>query len=762
VVRATKLYVYREGLAKGVPGSNHLAWEVEVGNGRNVRELVYVDAHTGKVVDQITGIYDALSRRAYDGENDPAGPANYPATPFWSEGDTFPTTGTCVQEPGFPDCNQEADNMIVSSKETYDFFSNFFSRDSFDGAGTIMDSIFDRGYDCPNASWNGTFISFCPGYTTDDVTAHEWGHAYTQYTSNLIYAWQPGALNESYSDIWGETVDLINGRMTDAPGGARTAGTCSEFSPPRAELQVTAPPSIQGNYVAQAAQFGPPLTPGGLSGDVVLALDAANVTGPSTTDACTALTNAAAVNGKIALVDRGTCLFTVKVQNAQDAGAIGVIVANNVASGLPGMGGTSATITIPSLGVQQSVGTAIKTELLSGTVTANLHSTSGTTDNSYRWLLGEDVVDGGALRDMWNPGCYSNPTKVTDTAFYTCATTDGGGVHTNSGVPNHGYALLVDGGTFNGQTVAGLGLIKSAHIYFRAQAQYQVPASDFADHADALEQSCDDLVGVNLESLVTGAPSGLTVSAADCAEVTKMIAAVELRTAPAFCNFQPLLAQSPPPRCGAGLNQVNVFQDTFESSSSSRRRRSWVASEEPVTLGDFTPRSWERVTNLPDGRVGYAMFGPNPDIGTCAPGGDESAVLRLQSPTFPLTGAGPFLMTFDHWVATEGAFDGGLVEISVNDGPWTQIAPADFTYNSYNIILLTAGAGNSNPLAGKAAFSGTDGGQVDGSWGRSHVSLANYATTGDNIRLRFSLGNDCGTGRFGWYVDDVTVYACRP
>ena len=45
-----------------------------------------------------------------------------------------------------------------------------------------MDAIFNRGYSCPNASWNGTFISFCPGFTTDDVTAHEWGHAYTQYT----------------------------------------------------------------------------------------------------------------------------------------------------------------------------------------------------------------------------------------------------------------------------------------------------------------------------------------------------------------------------------------------------------------------------------------------------------------------------------------------------------------------------------------------------------------------------------------------------
>ena len=59
-----------------------------------------------------------------------------------------------------------------------------------------MDAIFNRGYSCPNASWNGTFISFCPGMTSDDVTGHEWTHAYTEYTDNLIYQWQPGALNE--------------------------------------------------------------------------------------------------------------------------------------------------------------------------------------------------------------------------------------------------------------------------------------------------------------------------------------------------------------------------------------------------------------------------------------------------------------------------------------------------------------------------------------------------------------------------------------
>ena len=64
----TTLLVFREGLAKGVAGPNHLAWQVEVGDGTSVREFVYVDAHTGKFVDQITGIQDGLFRRAYNAQ----------------------------------------------------------------------------------------------------------------------------------------------------------------------------------------------------------------------------------------------------------------------------------------------------------------------------------------------------------------------------------------------------------------------------------------------------------------------------------------------------------------------------------------------------------------------------------------------------------------------------------------------------------------------------------------------------------------------
>jgi hypothetical protein len=616
-----------------------------------------------------------------------------------------------------------------------------------------MDSIFDRGYQCPNASWNGTFISFCPGLTTDDVTGHEWSHAYTQYTDGLIYAWQPGALNEAASDIFGETLDRINNRGGDTPNTTRNAGACTTFTALPPVVTINSPAAIAGNKPAGTAAFGPQTFT--ITNDVVLVNDGVAPTG----DGCeTPFSNAAALNGKFALVDRGLCGFAVKVKNAQLNGAIGVIVANNQ-PGIVNMGGVDPTITIPSLSVLQTDGAAIKAQLgLGQTVNATLTRATGT-DNSVRWLLGEDdTAPGltGALRDMWNPTCYGNPGKVSD-ADYGCSAGDQGGVHDNSGVDNHAYSLLVDGGSYNGQTITGIGLTKAAHIWFWAKTHYQGPATDFAEHADALEQSCSDLTDVNLDDLNTGAPSGQIISAADCAELHEVTLAVEFRNPPTQCNFQPLLAKNPPDRCEAGTTQVNVFADTFAKDPFRPNR--WTASRENTTV-DFTDRDWTWSHDLPD-RAGSALFAPDPSIGTCAPGGDESGVLVVTSPpiTLPAGAAAPRL-TFDHWVSTEAAFDGGNLRISVNGGPWMLVAQADFTFNGYNATLATTAQGNTNPLQGQRAFSGSDGGSVLGSWGRSHVNLAAYATALDTIQLRWDFGTDGCGGVFGWYVDDVTVHAC--
>ena len=107
-------------------------------------------------------------------------------------------------------------------------------------------------------------------------------------------------------------------------------------------LSITAPAAIAGDLAIGTADFGAPLTIAGVSGSVAEAADAPDAAGPTTTDACSTVTNPADVAGKIALVDRGTCLFVDKARNVQAAGAIGVVVANNVADpSAVAMGGTT-------------------------------------------------------------------------------------------------------------------------------------------------------------------------------------------------------------------------------------------------------------------------------------------------------------------------------------------------------------------------------------------------------------------------------------
>ena len=130
----------------------------------------------------------------------------------------------------------------------------------------------------------------------------------------------------------------INPRNVVFDGPEVGAAVPGVLAPGTPLLTLATPPALAGVYQVGTAQFGAPLSSPGVSGEIVLGLDAANAAGPSTTDACTALTNGAAVAGKIAIVDRGTCGFVVKALNVQNAGAIAMIVANIVAGGPPGGG----------------------------------------------------------------------------------------------------------------------------------------------------------------------------------------------------------------------------------------------------------------------------------------------------------------------------------------------------------------------------------------------------------------------------------------
>jgi hypothetical protein len=112
-------------------------------------------------------------------------------------------------------------------------------------------------------------------------------------------------------------------------------------------------------YVNGPADFGPRIDKRPLVAEFGQVVDQTNGTGL----ACNPLdaANAKAVNGKIALIDRGVCAFIIKVKNAQLAGAKAVVIADNTPSLPPQpLTGIDPTITIPSMRISQADGAEIK------------------------------------------------------------------------------------------------------------------------------------------------------------------------------------------------------------------------------------------------------------------------------------------------------------------------------------------------------------------------------------------------------------------
>ncbi|MBO6201838.1 MAG: M4 family metallopeptidase [Chryseobacterium sp.] len=97
--------------------------------------------------------------------------------------------------------------------KTYDYFKTTFNRNSYDNAGAVLKSYVHYGNSYENAGWSGTEMIYGDGASTFrpltafDVTAHELGHAVCEYTADLAYQRESGAMNEGFSDIWGAVVE---------------------------------------------------------------------------------------------------------------------------------------------------------------------------------------------------------------------------------------------------------------------------------------------------------------------------------------------------------------------------------------------------------------------------------------------------------------------------------------------------------------------------------------------------------------------------
>jgi Zn-dependent metalloprotease len=191
----------------------YLAWEIHV-SGKGVElpidELVFVDAATGKVVDRHTRVFPDMWREVWK--------VTYgnPPTVYYriNNGTINPAwTSTIPYLPGVDSSNWN------NLKDAYDYFHDGHGRLSYDGSDGHIISYLNGNDDPYGAKWVafdnslyfgvGDFLSqdypvgaICGPLASDpDVVTHEFTHGVTQYTSNLTYAFESGALNEAFSDI---------------------------------------------------------------------------------------------------------------------------------------------------------------------------------------------------------------------------------------------------------------------------------------------------------------------------------------------------------------------------------------------------------------------------------------------------------------------------------------------------------------------------------------------------------------------------------
>jgi len=287
--------------------------------------------------------------------------------------------------------------------------------------GCLPDSPFYLGLD----NNHGNLIDF---YT---VLLHEFGHglgflAITDGQTgrrlrNTPDIWEHYIYDNAAAKLW---LDMTNaerrasatsGRNVVWNGGMVKSSVSSVLVPGMPELDVTstAVPSASGGYDVGRASFGPPLSPSGVTGTLTVYGTQSGETGPG----CDPFDrgNKRAARGNIIIIDRGACAFTVKVKNAQDAGAIGVVIADNAAgTPPPDLGGSDPTITIPAVRVTQSDGRTLKQAArhLGGSTTAtirlNTAKLAGADANGRPYLFTPDPYVPGSSVSHWDTSAFKN------------------------------------------------------------------------------------------------------------------------------------------------------------------------------------------------------------------------------------------------------------------------------------------------------------------------------------------------------------------
>ncbi len=335
------------------------------------------------------------------------------------------------------------------------------------------------------------------------------------------------------------------------------------------------------------------------------------------------------------------------------------------------------------------------------------------------WLMGEDLPI-GAIRSMSDPTDFADPDKMTSANYWT-STLDFYGVHMNSGVNNKAAYLIAKGGVFNGYDMgAGIGIDKTAKVYYQAQTTLLHEGSDYLDLFHVLPQACNALIG-----------NGLT--AANCAIVNKAVLATEMNKAPTSAAVNKLL-----PRCPAGQVVSNlVYIEEFDASPN------WDTAESHFSA-QFALHTVKSDAN--------ALFGPD------APVTATARAYMLDPIVVPATGTTYVQFTHAFQFDAYGGqyYDGGRVRYSTTGATGsysdlTSISGAS-TVNGYN-ATITNYSGTTNPWAGGSAFSAESPG-----FQTTQINISSLAS--QSINVGFFTATDDTVGYGGWMIDDIAVYQC--
>lgn len=616
-------------------------------------------------------------------------------------------------------------------------------------------------------------------------------------------------------------------------------------------LTINAPSSIAGQYQAVESNFSTANKLAGVgsrTGQVVYYND--NAAG-TTHEGCLGVP-VNSVLGKIALIDRGNCNFTVKVKNAQSAGAIAVIMVNNVAGNPIIMGGTDNTITIPAIMISITDGQIIK-NALANNVDATLSvgpPIDGDVDNgviAHEYTHGisnrltggpsqasclanaENMGEGWSdyyglmLTQDWassniNTGAFSPrgigtyvigqlpnqsgirsqrystdmdvnnkvyasgiPTESHDRGEIWCATlwdmtwniinqtnTINSSIYdtTYPGGNSIALRLVTEGmklqpcspGFIDGRNA----IIKADSILYggtygcaireafrrRGMGLYASQGSAASDSDQIADYT--PLLSIKKSQSINQAAEGQNVTYTTTVSSCSPLSGYMLRdTLPSNVTYvsggtydATNRVVSFPVDFATGQTQNYSFVVSINTGSyfASQTLLNETVSGSTLPTGftatSTTTNTWS-ISSAQSQSSPNSLFTPNAAVAS-----DQ----KLETTTFAM-GTGTSSLGFYHRFNTQSGYDGGMVEISTDNGTtWNEVSNKIIA-GYYTNTLAT---GSSNPAAGRKAWSGNS-----GSFIKSVVNMSSYAN--QTIKIRFRFASNSSVSGTGWYIDDIQL-----